>query len=142
MNIRYLWVLMAVISVTLFLFQVSVDSLSSNANSIYKYDGSIVQAYNKGGSGVYVLDDDINSGMPELPTGVSSESSNEFTDLFKTIQGWFQNTKSGKIIYGLYYAVPSVLNNMGLPSEFSFAFGVLWTLLSIFSFIMFMRGVM
>jgi hypothetical protein len=131
---------MAVISTVLFMFQVSIDTLGEDAGTLYSYEGSIMQSYDAGG---YNLKQDASEGIPELPSEVSTESTNSgFTDIFKSISSWFSNTKTGKIINSLYYAVPNALKGMGMPSEFSFALGVLWTLLAMFSFVMFMRGVL
>lgn len=140
MNIRYLWVLMAVISTVLFMFQVSVDTLGESSGTLYSYDGSILQAYD---SGNYTLNQDAGEGIPDLPSEVTTGSTDTgFSDIFKSISSWFGNTKTGKIINSLYYAVPNALKGMGMPNEFSFALGVLWTLLAMFSFVMFMRGVL
>jgi len=138
MNIRYLWVLMAVISTVLFMFQVSIDTLGDNSGTLYNYEGSIIQSYSDGS---YNLVQNADEGIPELPSEISTEGSSDFTDIFKSIKTWFTTTKTGSIINSLYYAVPNAFKGMGMPQEFSFALGVLWTMLAMFSFVMFMRGV-
>lgn len=137
MNIRYLWVLMASISVVLFMFQVSIDTLSADAGILYNIDGSLINSFNDGN---YTLSHNAEEGIPELPSEVSSDSSSDFTDIFKSIKSWFTETKTGKIINSLYYAVPDALQGIGVPQEIGFALGFLWTIIAIFSFIMFMRG--
>jgi hypothetical protein len=137
MNIRYLWILMATISTVLFMFQASIDALSPQASTLYVYEGSIIEAYDDGN---YNLKIDANEGIPELSKEVTTDSDGGFTDIFQAIKSWFQDTKAGRIINSLYYSVPNTLKQIGVPSEFSFALGVLWVLLSVFSFVMFMRG--
>lgn len=140
MNIRFLWVIMAIISTVLFMFQVSIDELSPQASTLYQYEGSIIQAYDDGD---YTLKQNAEDGIPELPKEVTSgsDSGGGFTDIFQSISTWFKNTKTGRVINGLYYAVPNALGGIGMPQPFSFSLGVLWVLLSVFSFVMFMRGV-
>lgn len=137
MNIRYIWVIMAVISVVLFLFQSSVDGINANGTTLYNYEGGIIDAYSYGN---YTGIVDPSQGIPELEAEVSTGGDSGYTDIFQSIKSWFQDTKTGKIIGGLYYAVPNIIKGMGLPNSFSFALGLLWTLIAIFSFVMFMRG--
>ena len=137
MNIRYMWVMMVCLSIVLFLFQASTDAVSSTSTEIFQYEGSILEAYDTGG---YNQEIDPESGVPSIPSEVSTGGDSGFTDIFQSIKSWFTDSKSGKIIGGLYYSVPNVLKGMGMPEPFSFALGLLWTLLAIFSFVMFMRG--
>jgi len=138
MDIRYMWVVMATLSVVLFMFQTSADAVSPSASTIFNYNGSIIQIYD---DGEYSQEIDPNNGMPVLPAEISSSGGDSgFTDIFQSIKSWFQDSKGGKVVGGLYYAVPNILNGIGLPSPFSYALGIFWTLLAIFSFIMFMRG--
>ena len=127
------------ISTVLFLFQTSVDTISTDGTSIYSYNGSLYQAYDVGG---YELEQNIDNGIPELPAEITTESSSGFTDIFQSISTWFTRTKTGKIISGLYYGVPNLLKGMGLEKEFVFALSAFWHLIAIFSFILFMRGVL
>lgn len=139
MNVRFLWVIMAVISVVLFMFQVSLEELDPDSTTLYKIDGTLISGYDEGG---YNLRQDAEEGIPELPKEVTSEADGGgFTDIFQSISSWFKNTQAGRVINGLYYAVPNILQSIGMPQPFSFALGVLWVLLATFSFIMFMRGV-
>lgn len=134
-----MWVTMVSISIVLFLFQASIDAVSTDPTTLYDYNGSIIQAYDTGG---YNQEIDPNTGIPVIPAEVTSTGGDSgFTDIFNSIKSWFQDSKSGKIIGGLYYAVPNVLKGMGMPPVFSFALGLFWTLLAIFSFVLFMRGV-
>lgn len=141
MNIRYLWVIMIAISTVLFLFQVSVDSISpQSSTTLYNMNGSFFQTYDSGNYNLKEDDSNTNDGIPDIPAEVSTDI-NSFTDIFQFIGNWFKTSKGGQIITGLYYAVPNILKGLGMPIEFSFALGLLWHLLAIFSFVMFMRGV-
>lgn len=138
MNIKYLWVIMLSISVVLFLFQVSIDNINpGGATTLYNHSDSLIGAYDSGG---YNLEVNVEDGIPELPDDVTGEDSSGFTDIFQSVKNWFSDTKAGKIISGLYYGVPNLVKGIGMPEAFSYAIGFLWLLLSIFSFVLFMRG--
>jgi len=131
---------MVAISVVLFLFQTSVDNLSSDPTSLYDTENSIISAMD---SGDYEIEENAEEGIPELPAEVSTESNDAgFTDIFESIKSWFQSTKGGKFISGLYYAIPNLLKGLGMPKVFSFAFGGMWTLFAMFSFVVFLRGLL
>jgi hypothetical protein len=126
------------LSTVLFLFQVSVDNLNPGGFSLYDLNSSLIGAYDTGG---YNLIIDPDTGIPELPAEVSTES-NGFTDIFQSIKTWFKDSKGGKIIGGLYYGVPNIMKGLGMPEPFSYAIGVFWLLLASMSFVIFLRGIL
>jgi len=143
MDIKFLWVIMAVITTILFMFQASVDTVSTEAGVIFNTEGTLMEVYNLNTSGGYTLNQDFNEGVPELPSEVSTDSSSDYTDIFKSIKTWFTGTtlgKSGLIIKNLFYAIPNALIGTGMPDFMSYGLGVMWVLFAMFSFVMFMRG--
>lgn len=137
MRIRYLWILTLSLSLVLFIMQTSASNINPNGITIFNYDGSLMSQFDNGD---YTLDQNRTDLTPDDQGSVSPTTGNFITDTFSSIKNWFKESVGGSFILGLYYGVPNLLSGIGLPQEISFALGFFWSVMGIFSFILFLRG--
>lgn len=133
------------LNLLLFLTQTGIDKVSleeniADPNTYFSYDGSQVQAFNKGANGTYQLDDDYENSLPGGSSSVEESSGNIFTDTFKSIRNWVLDKTGVKYIIGALNALPNFLKLLGLPPEVSFAFGYLWHIATLFSLVFWIKG--
>jgi hypothetical protein len=137
--IKWLWVFMVALNLILFIGQTATDNINPNGVTIYNYNGSFVQSFDKGG---YTLDEDSSDLVPDAEGSVSPTTGNFFTDTFSAVKNWFVTSKGGSIINNLFFGVPNLLKAI-FPAELgaiAFALSFFWLAISTLSFIMFLRG--
>ena len=112
----------------------------SNTN-IFNYQNSTLSSFDTNAD--YVLNKDYISNLPSGSSSVSPETDTEFTDTFKSIKSWFQDTTIGKgFTYGfkILGAPIGFLQIINAPQVITFSLGAIWYGLTFFLLVMLMFG--
>jgi len=135
--------MMLAINVFLFLGQVGVEQIAQEmgipaGTTLYKYDGSMLQAQDTGNYNLTVATD---LELPDSGTSINPDNNNWFVDAIGSLKSWFTKVGKGLTYFdNLVNAVPNFLKSIGLPNEVSFALGFFWKALILFLVVMLVWG--
>lgn len=109
----------------------------------YNCEGSLlgdVEASGCTGSTYVLLDDDPASQLPNQGSEIQVDSGNVFTDTFSAAVNWFTESTGLKYLYNILAAPSNFLKAIGVPSEFAFAIGAMWYVVTLLLIIAFLLG--
>jgi hypothetical protein len=131
-------VFVVALNVLFFTSQTSIDNIYDDGSSFWTYEGSMISKYDSGG---YVLNQSTSDVLPSAGGGIGVESDGTyFTDMFSTVKNWFIDKVPGaRIVLGFLFAVPNMLNMMGLPTEIVYALSFLWYSVAVVLVILFLK---
>lgn len=133
--------LLFVLFIDIILFMANTAAVDIGApTTMYNYDGSIIEKYNKGTVDHPVLKNFNSTSLPSEIKGVDTSGGNPFTDTFSTIKNWLLDVTGVSFLLEIINAFPNFLSSIGLPEVFVFVIGFLWHAYSIFMFILFLKG--
>lgn len=131
------------VNVLLWLGQVAVLELNPEGPSYYNCKDSMIgslEASNCQGA-AYVVDDANPANLlPSEGGEIEVDSGNVFTDTFSAALKWLTDGLGLKYVYNILAAPANFLKALGLPSEFSFAIGVMWYGFTLFILVSYILG--
>ena len=131
------------INMLLFFSQTGVDALALESGvpttNFFTYEGSLIASYDEG-NGTYILTEDISGKLPSDESTIEPDSTNIFTDAFRTVKNWFLETTGLGYLVGIVTAFPNFLKTIGLPTAVAFGLGFFWHALTFFLVVAFIKG--
>lgn len=142
-NLLTAFTLVIVLNVMMFVADASIRHLSEETEHVYNCDDSLLGLYSSdctGGNMSIINNENITTLFPGDASALSTETGNWFTDMFKSIKNWLQETLGLKYVYNIVSAPYNIIKLMQLPSEINFVLSAFWYAISILVVIMFMWG--
>jgi len=131
-----MFIIMVLINIMLFMYQISLNEVAAETNTIAPNLGmqsSYVDSFNTGANGNYSLKDDYSDSLPQSDAGVLA-SIGAYLFPFQVLLNWLTGLPS--MILAFFMTIPNLLAAMGLSPQLSFIIGFGWASLAIWFLIM------
>lgn len=140
---RILLALIFILMVNLLLFssqaavtEIGIEEGVASPN-FYTYDGSVLSAYDAGG---YTLNENVTDLLPAGQAQVEPTTGVYLTDTFSVFKNWLLTHTGLNFVLGVLNAFPLFLKQIGLPVALAYALGAVWHGITLFLFILFLKG--
>jgi len=142
-NLTSALIIVMAINMMLFLGQIAVIDMNSEASTIYDCAGGMIGSFdqNSCSGDTYVLTDgDPVTNLPDVEGSVSPETGAVYTDTYTGVKGWLVDATGLGYLLEILSAPSNLLKAIGLPQAFSFAIGFLWYGITLFLIVAFLFG--
>lgn len=137
-NLTTILIIMLIMDVLFLFVNSAVTDLNPARSNYFRYNQSFISDVDSGG---FKLNQTAyNNVIPETESGVTT-TGNMFTDVFRTIKGWFSPLGKAWNFFIRFLGGPiTYLVDMGAPSIVIFGLGSLWYLMSLWLLLMLLFG--